>query len=114
MECSHAAADEGVMAKGASLLLQVWVNNSQLQSGKSFAPDDSQLEHGDVTVLGGVFSDEGGVHGAGVLRISGSSLEKLFYQSRLLLLQLGDPLAPLCHLLHEEEEMKRVTVLKQH
>lgn len=56
-------------------------------------------------------SDEGGVHDAGVLRTAGPSLKELFYQRRLLLLQLGDPLAPLRHLLWERKgkEVKRVT-----
>lgn len=54
VEWSHAAAVAAgwrVMAKGASLR-QVWVNSSELQSSKRFAPDqrhdDSWLEHGGV------------------------------------------------------------------
>lgn len=50
-----------------------------------------------------LFSDEGGVQGAGVLRAACTRLEKLLYQSRLLLLQLGDALALLCHLLKPTE-----------
>lgn len=58
---------------------------------------------------GGVYllSDEGGVQGAGVLRAAGSRLEKLLYQSRLLLLQLGDALALLRHLLKPAETDKK-------
>lgn len=50
-----------------------------------------------------LFSDEGGVQGAGVLRTTCSRLEKLLYQSRLLLLQLGDALTLLRHLLKPAE-----------
>lgn len=54
-----------------------------------------------------MLSDEGGVQGAGVLRAAGSRLEKLLYQSRLLLLQLGDALALLRHLLKPAETDKK-------
>lgn len=49
------------------------------------------------------FLDEGGIQGAGVLHTACSSLKKLFNQGGLFLLQLGDPLAPLCHLLNENK-----------
>lgn len=52
------------------------------------------------------FSDKGGIQGACVLCTAGSGLKKLLYQSRLLLLQLGDPLAFLRHLLKEKVEEK--------
>lgn len=51
-----------------------------------------------------LFSDEGGVQGAGVLRAAGSRLKKLLYQGRLLLLQLGDALALLRHLLEQSRK----------
>lgn len=49
-----------------------------------------------------LFSDEGGVHGAGVLCTAGPSFKKLLYQGRFLLFQLCDALALLSHLLCEE------------
>lgn len=85
------------VAKGASLL-QKWVNNSRLQSDKSVIPRSNEM----LMLFCGVCSDEGGVHGACVVRRASSSLKKLLYQRRLLLLELGDALAPLCHLLSEE------------
>ena len=48
-------------------------------------------------------SDEGGVQGAAVLCVASSSLKKLLYECGLLLLQLGDALALVRHLLEEEE-----------
>lgn len=68
-----------------------------------------------------LYSDEGGVHGAAVVRAPGASLKQLFDQSRLLLLQLSDALTLISHLLHRgidrdggmerggvvEEEMRR-------
>lgn len=52
-----------------------------------------------VVVLWRLYSDEGGVHGAAVVRAPGASLKQLFDQSRLLLLQLSDALTLISHLL---------------
>lgn len=49
-------------------------------------------------------SDEGGIQHAGVLRAAGSGLKQLLDQGRLLLLQLGDALALLRHLLRAGEK----------
>ena len=55
-----------------------------------------------MVVLWCLYSDEGGVHGAAVMRAPGASLKQLFDQSRLLLLQLSDALTLICHLLHRD------------
>lgn len=49
------------------------------------------------------FSDEGGIQRAGVLCAAGSSLKQLLDQGGFLLLQLGDALALLRHLLRKRE-----------
>lgn len=49
-------------------------------------------------------SDEGGIQRAGVLRAARPSLKQLLDQGGFLLLQLGDALALLRHLLREKRE----------
>lgn len=56
----------------------------------------SSLKHHNI----GVFSDKSGIQSAGVVHAACSSLKKLFYQGWLLLLQLGDALTLLRHLLN--------------